>query len=112
MDGRSESLDPLPYDRNVRNELARLIADAFRGESSSLENQHRRVCAFVRERRDAGDPPERVVVALKDVIDRATIRSGRTEKQSALVETMIRWCINEYYQAADSRPQRPEPEHP
>jgi hypothetical protein len=112
MDPRTDSPAVLPYDGDVRNELARLIAEAFRAESSGIENLHLRVCAFVRERRDAGDPPERVVVALKDVIDRATICSARTEKQSALVETMIRWCINEYYQAADSPPRGPEPEHP
>jgi hypothetical protein len=112
MDPRTDSLDPPPYDRNARNELARLIAEAFRAESSGIENLHLRVCAFVRERRDAGDPPEGVVIALKDVIDRATIRSARTEKQSALVETLIRWCINEYYQAADSAQQDSEPEHP
>jgi hypothetical protein len=98
--------------RTSRDELARLIGEAFGRPTVQAELLHGQVCAFVRERRDAGDPPERVIVALKDVIDYATLRSPRTEAQTGLVETIVKWCIREFYRPADAPQAEAPPDHP
>ena len=107
-----EQFPSVPSNRTSRDDLLVVIAEAFRVQSVGAADVHQKVCAFVRARRDAGDPPERVIVALKDVIDRAAVRGHRTERQSALVETIIRWCINEYYQRADAYAPNEPDEHP
>jgi hypothetical protein len=64
-----------------------------------------RVCAVVDELKAADWPPERVIVAVKQVADDAGLHSSRrllsatdplTERDAALVH-MVRWSIEHYY---------------
>ncbi len=88
-------------------ELSALFLRAFRevaGSESdaSVGSLRVRVCAFVREARERGDPPERVLAALKrttiDAIDPLYFR-GESPEQRGLRETLFRWFLDEYYRA-------------
>lgn len=88
--------DPYPYDRMSRDALARLITDALQRAPTPVEPLQEEVCAFVRMQKGTGAPPERVLADLKAIIDRAS-PFVRTQDQAALVERVVRWCIDEFY---------------
>jgi hypothetical protein len=90
----------------LRDYLATFVAAHLSlAEDSSREEMHQRVCAMVDELKAAGWPPERVIVAVKQVADDAGLRPSRgvlsaknalTEQDTAVVY-MVRWCIEQYY---------------
>src|SRR4051795_1252727 len=98
------------YDRPpvaaLREYLAGVVAahPALPAEAQSQElRQH--VCAVVDELKAADWPPERVIIAVKQVADDVGLRSSRsvlsasaplTEQDVAIVH-MVRWCIEQYY---------------
>ena len=86
-----------------RDDLTELLAGAFLQAPGTYDLLRDEVCRFVRAKRDAGEPPERVLIALKEIVARATVRVARTGAHAALADTVIRWCITEFYRPADSR---------
>jgi hypothetical protein len=74
------------------------------GDSATREIQHH-VWAYVDDRKSAGWPPERVIVAVKQIAREAGLRPSTlvveanatiTTTDELLVE-MIGWCIHRYY---------------
>jgi len=98
------------YDRPpvvaLREHLAAVVAaHPVRTDEALTQALQESVCAVVDELKDAGWPPERVIVAVKQVADDAGLHSSRnvlsasaplTERDVALVH-MVRWCIERYY---------------
>ena len=63
------------------------------------------VCAYVDEARERGEPVERVIVDLKQMMEiGGAWRRTATREMEMLAEGVIRWCIDRYYQPADVRP--------
>jgi hypothetical protein len=52
---------------------------------------------FVRELKDEGLPPERVLVRLKSTI--GEVRGDDIEPRRRLFQQVITWCIEEYYRS-------------
>jgi hypothetical protein len=65
------------------------------------------VCGFVRRSKAEGRHVETVIVALKDIMgvpdrpNRAFREEEDTPPRVLLVRRVVRWCITEYYGAAD-----------
>jgi hypothetical protein len=59
------------------------------------------VPAFAQSRRDAGDPPERTLIAVKDRVGDALRRRPATPKgdASTLLRRVVHWAIEAYYRA-------------
>jgi hypothetical protein len=59
------------------------------------------VRAYVETRRDAGDPPERALIAVKERVGDALRRRPATPKHDAstLVRRVVHWAIEAYYRA-------------
>src|SRR5438270_13233416 len=98
------------YDRppvvELHDYLAAVVAahPALAGERQTKELRYH-VYAVVDELKAAGWPPERVIVAVKQVAEDAGLRSTRsifsaesplTERDSADVH-IVRWCIAQYF---------------
>jgi len=101
------------YDRPVvvtlRDYLAILV-----DSNPPLLDAHRpelrqRVCAVVDEFKLAGWPPERVIVAVKQIANDAGLSSTRhvlaatsvlSEQEAAIVH-IVRWCVERYYAPTD-----------
>jgi hypothetical protein len=58
---------------------------------------HDAVCAYVAARKATGDPPERVLAALKTLVRAAVGPTLARRDLDALVERTVHWCIEEYY---------------
>ena len=52
-------------------------------------------CAFVDELKTREMPPEQVLVAVKDLLH--SVDGGDAETQRQLMQKVIGWCINAYY---------------
>ena len=71
------------------------------------EQLRERVCAVVDELRDAGWPPERVIVAIKQIASDAGLHPSRTilsatsplDAGDSVLVQMVRWCIGRYFSA-------------
>jgi hypothetical protein len=64
-------------------------------ESSALQAS---VCAFVRAAKARGEPPQRVIVALKRLTTAGVDDWFRVNReQQRLRDSIIRWCLDEYY---------------
>lgn len=102
------------YDADDAGDLRSLFQRAFLGEmrvesDDDLAPLRTMVCAYVREARAQGDPPERVLAALKHVtINSVEALYPRQElpEQRVLRETLFRWFLDEYY--APDRPRGPD----
>ncbi len=59
------------------------------------------VRAFAQSRRDAGDAPERALIAVKERVGDALRRRPNTPKSdaSALLRRVVHWAIEAYYRA-------------
>jgi hypothetical protein len=59
------------------------------------------VRAFAESRRDAGDPPERALIAVKERVGDALRRRPGAPKgdASALLRRVVHWAIEAYYRA-------------
>lgn len=82
-----------------------LRASIARGERSDTRSLHDEVCAVVDELKAAGWPPERVLVAVKQIADEAGLRPSAavlsasrplTDRDTKLVQ-IVQWCIERYY---------------
>jgi len=58
-----------------------------------------RVRAYAEHARARGEPVERVIIALKEIVSRVVPPRDRTSAQRALAERVVSWCIRGYYQA-------------
>jgi hypothetical protein len=60
------------------------------------------VCAYVDAGRRRGDPVERVIIDLKRELHAAGVIDRYAEPhERTLAESVIRWCIERYYGAAE-----------
>ena len=60
------------------------------------------VCAFVDAARRAGDPVERVIIDLQQELHTVGILDCYVRPaERAIAESVIRWCIERYYGAAE-----------
>jgi hypothetical protein len=77
------------------------LTDALSGlpDGAAPDGLRDAICGYVRERRDAGDQAEAVVIAVKRIINVADLRPGRPIERRELTERVISWCIAEYYRA-------------
>ena len=85
-------------------ERTTLLADEsqrLREASLQLRTQLRSaVTTYVRNLRDAGTPPERVLVSVKGVVRESFCRELSAAGARALLEDVVRWSIDAYYDAA------------
>ena len=58
-----------------------------------------RVRAYAEHARARGEPVERVIIALKEIVSRVVPPRDRTSAQRALAERVVSWCIRGYYRA-------------
>lgn len=98
---RAPDSEPLPKPPDPR-ELPPSLRDALRSGGVADARLREEVCGYVDAARRAGDPVERVIIDLKQemhatgVIDLYLHPHERT-----LAESVIRWCIERYYGAAE-----------
>ncbi len=93
----------------------RLILAAFRAarEARAATPELRdAVCDFVRELKERGYPPERVLAAVKALLAEAGIKkigpladrgSATLGPETEIVERVVAWCIEEYFPPATGR---------
>jgi hypothetical protein len=55
------------------------------------------VCAFVATLRDRGLPPERTLVAVKDVMGSVHASPQHLERLREITSLITKWCVEEYY---------------
>ena len=98
------------YDRppvaDLRDTLTALVAEhPTVADATHQQRLRQQVCAMVDELKSGGWPPERVIVAVKQVADDAGLHPSRgvlstlsplTDRDAMLVN-MVRWCIEQYY---------------
>jgi hypothetical protein len=60
------------------------------------------VCAFVAMLRDGGVPPERTLVAVKEVIASLHVAPNHAERLREVAGVITTWCVEEYYGAPGS----------
>jgi hypothetical protein len=58
-----------------------------------------RVRAYAEHARARGEPVERVIIALKEMVSGIVPPRDRTSEQRALAERVVSWCIRGYYRA-------------
>ena len=85
-----------PEADRVRRAMREQLSDPDR-EPTTLREA---VCAFVAMLRDRGLPPERTLVAVKDVISSAYAPNDILDRQRELASRVATWCVEEYYRAA------------
>ncbi len=87
---------------NLLNRLERLTFPV----SAECEAELRiRVCRYADELQASGEPPERVIVAVKQVAEEAGFEGSRPSAHSTdsrnerekLVADLVTWCIDGYY---------------
>jgi hypothetical protein len=91
---------PVPPVQAVERFAAALRAAAATGATSGGPLREA-VRAYVETRRDAGDPPERALIAVKERVGDALRRRPATPKgdASALLRRVVHWAIEAYYRA-------------
>lgn len=90
--------------REGLNDTARAIAAGSHTIDHGLQE---RVCAVVDDLRALGWPPERVIVAVKQVAEDAGVRgsrnvlrvSGGLTGADQILQNIVRWCIEHYYRS-------------
>jgi hypothetical protein len=96
---------PTPVRRPPPTLAAERFAAALRAaaatgatDAASLRDAVR---AFAQSRRDAGDPPERALIAVKERVGDALRRRPATPKgdASTLLRRVVHWAIEAYYRA-------------
>ena len=92
----------------LRDELTQLTETMNAGNAAREDKLRERVCTAVADLRNLGWPPERVIVAVKQLAADAGLRpsrnlliiSGQLTRHDEIVQRIVRWCIEEYYGAA------------
>jgi len=111
-DGIGESKTPGMRDITATQAIARMrraVADAARGQSCREELQSA-ARALVEELRAANEPPEQMLLHIKEILAEAGLRptyasdSARpVSRDEALYRDVIMWSIRHYYEHADAR---------
>ena len=91
---------------DVAERAERAIAASFHTHLADTDALRSAVCDYVAALRAAGAEPQQMLVAVKRLLERARPPGPGThrEEQRALEQQVIRWCIEEYYRAADAEP--------
>lgn len=80
--------------------LKNLLSIAVKSQKSDRKELQRLVCALTDRMKTAGEPPEKVVVAVKEAVrgDKA-IRptAGDTSFTEEVIRDAVHWCIDRYY---------------
>lgn len=97
MDRSSES--PRSSGSGTPEAMPQLVLDASTVVSSATDLRDA-VCSFVRQARSVGQPPERVLMAVKSAVRQAVLHAparpdATTDAQ--LMQQSVEWCIAEYY---------------
>ena len=104
---RSEPADAVSLTTSERLVLS--IVRAARASRAPTPELREAVCDYVRELKGRGQPPERVLVAVKTVIgdvglrrQRAwTLEHGPTYLEDDIIERVVEWCIEEYFRTGE-----------
>ena len=89
----------------LRESLARALSSPpGEWEEKKLRDE---VCSVVEELKAAGWPPERAIVAVKEIATEAGLEQSRNvlmlnrdlDARDALLVKVVRWCIECYYDA-------------
>ena len=91
----------------LREGLAELTQAAV-PQAARDDDLRERVCAVVEDLRALEWPPERVIIAVKQVAEDAGLRSSRRvlmvsgslTPNDEVVQNLVRWCIEHYYRTA------------
>jgi predicted methyltransferase len=93
------TLTSAPEAARTTRAIAAFVADPH-GRAVAAE-MHDAVCAYTRLLREAGLPPEQVVIAVKDVAKDAGIPTRlRGETESVPLARIVASCITAYYERA------------
>ena len=93
----------------LRESLARALVTS--PEQASDKKLRDEICAVVDEMKAAGWPPERTVIAVKQIANEAGLMESRAllslstkqlDVRDALMAKVIRWTIERYYDALQS----------
>jgi hypothetical protein len=86
-----------------------LLLTGLPDDEKGRRELQRHVCDFVDDRKAAGWPPERVIIAVKQIAREAGLRPSTaiaskyvtlTNQDNFLVE-LVGWCIHRYYASAN-----------
>jgi hypothetical protein len=92
----SESADAVDALVDLLDRTFRLVA---RRAPIGVDAIRLRVRAYAEHARARGEPVERVIIALKELVARVVPPRDRTSEQRALAERVVSWCIRGYYRA-------------
>jgi hypothetical protein len=82
------------------------LADSTGAKPSPSEDElHKQVCSVVDDLRELGWPPERVIIAMKELANEAGLRpsthlmtvNDSLGPKDAVLAKVVRWCIERYY---------------
>lgn len=102
----------LDLSESLRATFALDIRSAAGREPVDVSTLQSLVCSFVRAAKERGEPPERVIAKLKALtIGRGDLRYA-TLQQQQLRDSILRWCLDEYYGPETARNSHTEVERP
>jgi hypothetical protein len=91
-----ESIDAADALADVLDRAFRLVAHHAPLGADAIRQ---RVRAYAEHARAHGEPVERVIIALKEMVSRIVPPRDRTSAQRALADRIVSWCIRGYYRA-------------
>ena len=77
----------------IERSLGRALASPLL-DRSFLKDE---ICGFTRRARAGGQRVERVIIAVKEMVDETPGTARDLEPRRHLAEDVVRWCIEEYY---------------
>jgi hypothetical protein len=95
-----------------RERLVLAVVRAAREARAATPELRETVCDYVRELKDRGYPPERVLIVVKALLAEAGIKktgrladwgSATLGRETEIVERVVAWCIEEYFPPATAR---------
>ena len=105
--------DSYAYERVSRDALGQRIAALLATSPVPIDLLRDAVCDFVRTRQGIGEQPDRVLAQVKAVAVRALTAQEHRADATAIVEQVVRWCIEEMFRPAQAGPvEMREPERP
>jgi hypothetical protein len=87
---------PAPAPPSELTQVLRVAAAAPRETPAALQP---RLCEYVRVLKASGAHPEGALIAVKSAAHSAGIGPSTDPEMRTLFESIVRWCINEYYRA-------------
>lgn len=106
-----QSREPAPHGTDGAHSLTATFVKAYQAAGGKavidLAALQSAVCAFVRSAKERGDPPQRVIVALKALTMQVVDWRQASPQQQALREAVIRLCLDEFYGPASSHQKPP-----